>query len=233
MAILARQEGTIARVPGELHLDRPRLLTGVGRGGAGVGAVEIGAVHGALAMTTPGEASSATLAEVLALVSGSAARVQRWRRPGSGAAPKTAGHGASPTPAPPGRRHLMRARDRAMRTIRRPLQALDLIPAPATHATSAGTPRHWRRPRRPSGPARSPRGRPDIAAPPHSTPSWDRVSRITRNHCQASAETVSGINRSQTSASAGAIHQRGGPPGDRTQNPRIKRTHQTVLDGVR
>jgi len=41
------------------------------------GAVEIGAAHGALAMTTPGDTSSATLAEVLALVSGAGARVQR------------------------------------------------------------------------------------------------------------------------------------------------------------
>jgi 2-dehydro-3-deoxygluconokinase len=40
-------------------------------------AVEIGAAHGALAMTTPGDTSSATLAEVLALVSGAGARVQR------------------------------------------------------------------------------------------------------------------------------------------------------------
>jgi len=40
-------------------------------------AVEIGAAHGALAMTTPGDTSSATLAEVLALVGGTGARVQR------------------------------------------------------------------------------------------------------------------------------------------------------------
>ena len=40
-------------------------------------AVEIGAAHGALAMTTPGDTSSATLAEVLALVDGAGARVQR------------------------------------------------------------------------------------------------------------------------------------------------------------
>jgi len=40
-------------------------------------AVDIGAAHGALAMTTPGDTSSATLAEVLALVDGGGARVQR------------------------------------------------------------------------------------------------------------------------------------------------------------
>ena len=41
------------------------------------GAVAFGAAHGALAMTTPGDTSSATLAEVLALVNGAGARVQR------------------------------------------------------------------------------------------------------------------------------------------------------------
>jgi 2-dehydro-3-deoxygluconokinase len=40
-------------------------------------AVEYGAAHGALAMTTPGDTSMATLAEVEALVSGAGARVQR------------------------------------------------------------------------------------------------------------------------------------------------------------
>jgi len=40
-------------------------------------AVEYGAAHGALAMTTPGDTSSATLAEVEALVRGGGARVQR------------------------------------------------------------------------------------------------------------------------------------------------------------
>ena len=40
-------------------------------------AVEYGAAHGALAMTTPGDASTATLAEVEALVAGAGARVQR------------------------------------------------------------------------------------------------------------------------------------------------------------
>lgn len=40
-------------------------------------AVEYGAAHGALAMTTPGDTSTARLAEVIALVDGSGARVQR------------------------------------------------------------------------------------------------------------------------------------------------------------
>jgi 2-dehydro-3-deoxygluconokinase len=40
-------------------------------------AVEYGAAHGALAMTTPGDTSTATLAEVAALVRGAGARVQR------------------------------------------------------------------------------------------------------------------------------------------------------------
>ena len=40
-------------------------------------AVEYGAAHGALAMTTPGDTSTATLAEVQALVRGTGARVQR------------------------------------------------------------------------------------------------------------------------------------------------------------
>jgi 2-dehydro-3-deoxygluconokinase len=40
-------------------------------------ALEYGAAHGALAMTTPGDTSMATLAEVAALVRGASARVQR------------------------------------------------------------------------------------------------------------------------------------------------------------
>jgi 2-dehydro-3-deoxygluconokinase len=40
-------------------------------------ALEYGAAHGALAMTTPGDSSMATLAEVAALVQGASARVQR------------------------------------------------------------------------------------------------------------------------------------------------------------
>jgi 2-dehydro-3-deoxygluconokinase len=40
-------------------------------------AVEYGAAHGALAMTTPGDTSMVPLAEVEALVRGGTARVQR------------------------------------------------------------------------------------------------------------------------------------------------------------
>ena len=40
-------------------------------------AVECGAAHGALAMTTPGDASMATLDEVLRLMEGKAARIAR------------------------------------------------------------------------------------------------------------------------------------------------------------
>jgi 2-dehydro-3-deoxygluconokinase len=40
-------------------------------------AVDYGAAHGALAMTTPGDTSMATLKEVEALVGGGSARVQR------------------------------------------------------------------------------------------------------------------------------------------------------------
>ena len=40
-------------------------------------AVEYGAAHGALAMTTPGDTSMATLAEVEKLVRGAGARVER------------------------------------------------------------------------------------------------------------------------------------------------------------
>jgi 2-dehydro-3-deoxygluconokinase len=43
----------------------------------GQAAVEYGAAHGALAMTTPGDTSMATLAEVKALVGGGSARVRR------------------------------------------------------------------------------------------------------------------------------------------------------------
>jgi 2-dehydro-3-deoxygluconokinase len=45
--------------------------------GALTDAVEYGAAHGALAMTTPGDTSMATLAEVQALMRGAGARVQR------------------------------------------------------------------------------------------------------------------------------------------------------------
>ena len=40
-------------------------------------AVEYGAAHGALAMTTPGDTSMASLSEVESLVTGAGARVQR------------------------------------------------------------------------------------------------------------------------------------------------------------
>jgi 2-dehydro-3-deoxygluconokinase len=40
-------------------------------------AVEYGAAHGALAMTTPGDTSMATLREVEAAMSGSGVRIQR------------------------------------------------------------------------------------------------------------------------------------------------------------
>jgi 2-dehydro-3-deoxygluconokinase len=40
-------------------------------------AVDYGAAHGALAMTTPGDTSMATLAEVQKLMAGGSARVQR------------------------------------------------------------------------------------------------------------------------------------------------------------
>jgi 2-dehydro-3-deoxygluconokinase len=39
--------------------------------------VEYGAAHGALAMTTPGDTSMASLAEVEALAAGTGARIQR------------------------------------------------------------------------------------------------------------------------------------------------------------
>jgi 2-dehydro-3-deoxygluconokinase len=39
--------------------------------------VDCGAAHGALAMTTPGDTSMATLAEVLQCMSGAAARIAR------------------------------------------------------------------------------------------------------------------------------------------------------------
>ncbi len=45
--------------------------------GDGQSAIEYGAAHGALAMTTPGDTSMASLAEVKALVDGGSARVQR------------------------------------------------------------------------------------------------------------------------------------------------------------
>ena len=55
---------------------RPRS-TGCSSTATSQRAVEYGAAHGALAMTTPGDTSMATLAEVEALVRGASARVQR------------------------------------------------------------------------------------------------------------------------------------------------------------
>ena len=53
------------------------LLHGLGRENCGQQAVDLGAAHGALAMTTPGDTSMASEAEVLALTKGGDARVQR------------------------------------------------------------------------------------------------------------------------------------------------------------
>ena len=53
------------------------LIYGLLSGFAMPQALEYGAAHGALAMTTPGDTSMATLAEVEALVRGASARVQR------------------------------------------------------------------------------------------------------------------------------------------------------------
>ena len=53
------------------------LIYGLLTRGDSARAVEYGAAHGALAMTTPGDTSMASLAEVEALIAGSGARVQR------------------------------------------------------------------------------------------------------------------------------------------------------------
>ena len=53
------------------------LIFGILDGATLAEAVEYGAAHGALAMTTPGDTSMATKAEVLALAAGGGARVQR------------------------------------------------------------------------------------------------------------------------------------------------------------
>jgi 2-dehydro-3-deoxygluconokinase len=53
------------------------LVYGLMEKGDLAAAVEYGAAHGALAMTTPGDTSMASLAEVEALVKGGSARVQR------------------------------------------------------------------------------------------------------------------------------------------------------------
>jgi 2-dehydro-3-deoxygluconokinase len=53
------------------------LVYGLLSGGGAQRAVDLGAAHGALAMTTPGDTSMATLAEVEKLAKGGGARVQR------------------------------------------------------------------------------------------------------------------------------------------------------------
>ena len=53
------------------------LVYGLLTGRALAEAVNLGAAHGALAMTTPGDTSMASLPEVEALASGGGARVQR------------------------------------------------------------------------------------------------------------------------------------------------------------
>jgi 2-dehydro-3-deoxygluconokinase len=53
------------------------LVYGLLTGRSLADSLEYGAAHGALAMTTPGDTSMATLAEVEALVAGKGARVQR------------------------------------------------------------------------------------------------------------------------------------------------------------
>jgi 2-dehydro-3-deoxygluconokinase len=53
------------------------LIYGLMQWGDAQKAVDYGAAHGALAMTTPGDTSMATLKEVEALVKGGSARVQR------------------------------------------------------------------------------------------------------------------------------------------------------------
>jgi 2-dehydro-3-deoxygluconokinase len=87
--------GALAWADGRIHraVDRPRVevLDRVGGGDSFVAglvygllelgdlgdAVEYGAAHGALAMTTPGDTSMATLAEVRQLVRGAGARIRR------------------------------------------------------------------------------------------------------------------------------------------------------------
>jgi len=53
------------------------LVFGLLNGHSLAEAVEIGAAHGALAMTTPGDTTMASQAEILALAAGGSARVQR------------------------------------------------------------------------------------------------------------------------------------------------------------
>jgi 2-dehydro-3-deoxygluconokinase len=53
------------------------LIYGLLTGEAAGDALELGAAHGALAMTTPGDTSMATLEEVMRVASGGAVRIQR------------------------------------------------------------------------------------------------------------------------------------------------------------
>ncbi|MCL1856662.1 MAG: PfkB family carbohydrate kinase, partial [Kiritimatiellaeota bacterium] len=53
------------------------LIYGLMKTGDAKVAVEYGAAHGALAMTTPGDTSMATLDEVEKLIGGASARVER------------------------------------------------------------------------------------------------------------------------------------------------------------
>jgi 2-dehydro-3-deoxygluconokinase len=53
------------------------LIYGILAGKGEQWAVECGMAHGALAMTTPGDTSTATLSEVLRVMSGGAARIAR------------------------------------------------------------------------------------------------------------------------------------------------------------
>ena len=59
------------------HLDYGTLVYGFMKFNDPQKAVDYGAAHGALAMTTPGDTSMASLKEVEALVKGGSARVQR------------------------------------------------------------------------------------------------------------------------------------------------------------
>jgi len=67
--VLFRSGGGDAFASGLIH----GLLAGTGLAEA----LALGAAHGALVMTTPGDTSMATLAEVEALARGGSARVQR------------------------------------------------------------------------------------------------------------------------------------------------------------
>src|SRR4029079_12181737 len=93
---------------------------------------------------------------------------------------------------------------------------------PARHATTAETLPPSPQPASHSTRQRSPPTQPDTSALPRSTPSWNRASRINRNHCQASAGTVSGINRNQNvNQQPNSYIKRGRAGGARTRDPRI------------